>query len=122
MKRIALLFVCGALVASAQEVRITRAALLKSERSIISLRPGTMVDLLSRDEQTLTVRFNSHTGTIPANSLTPVEKQQPVETKPSAPVKKTGSQFVNAVTKAKENAGSHDQNNAQQVNTILAVN
>lgn len=117
MKRIALLFVCGALVASAQEFRLSRAVLLKSERSIISLRAGTIVDVLSWDEQTLTVRFNNHTGVIPAGSTA---KQ--AESSFGSSAKKSGSQYVNAVNKPNENGTNPGQNNAKKVDLILAAN
>ena len=122
MKRLTLLFVLGTLVCSAQEVRITRPAVLKSERTIVSLKTGTMVNLLARDEYTLTVRFNNHTGTIPASSLVPVSPAKQTEVQSSFPAKKSGSRYVNAVNKTKENAANHGQNSAKQVDTVLAAN
>lgn len=122
MKRIALLFVCGALVASAQEFRLSRAALLKSERSIVSLRAGTIVELLSRDEWTLTVRFNNHTGLIPASSLTPESLSKPAESSLSPSARKSGSISVNAANKSKETATTYGQNSTKQVKVVLAAN
>jgi hypothetical protein len=123
MKRLALLFVCGALVASAQEVRLTRSAMLKSERSIVSLRAGSVVDVLGREGDKLTVRFNQHTGIIPASSLDPVAPaQKPEAAQPAAPAKKSGSNYVNSVNKTKDNAVKHGQNNAQKTNEVLAAN
>jgi hypothetical protein len=126
MKRLVLLFVCGALVASAQEVRLTRSAMLKSERTIVSLRAGTVVDVLARDGDKLTVRFNQHTGTIPANSLDPVTTAQKAEAAkpaaPAAPAKKSGSGYVNNVNRTKDTTAKHGQNNAQQTNEVLASN
>jgi len=113
MKRIALLFVCAGLIASAQEVRINRAALLRSERSMISLGAGTIVDLLSRNEQGLTVRFNRYTGTIPADSLAPAPKR-PIETKANAATKQAGAQNANSA--------NHGQNNAKPAGAVLAMN
>ena len=121
MKRIALLFVCGALVASAQEVRINRAALLRSERTMISLGAGTIVDLLSRNEQGLTVRFNRYVGTIPANSLTP-SKGQPTETKTNAPTKHSGSQNAETANTSKDDSASQGPGKAKQANAFLAMN
>lgn len=124
MKRIVLLLVCGVLAASAQEVRIGRPAVLKSDRAIVSLRAGTMVDILSRDEWTLTVRYNNLTGTIPATSLNPLNKtvSAPAPTAGVAPVKRSGSRYVNAVNKAKENAAILNQNSTKQVDQVLASN
>ena len=120
MKRLALLFLLGSLICSAQEVRLTRPAMLKSERSIVSLKAGTTVDLISRDEKTLTVRFNNVTGTIPATCLADAPDAKSEAPKPSAPPQKSGSHYVNAVNKAKENAAKHDQNDANPANEVLA--
>ena len=120
MKRLALLFVFGALIGSAQEVRLTQPAILKSGRSIVSLKAGTMVDLLSRDDKLLTVRFNNLTGTIPAASLAAAAASPKADApKPSAPPQKSGSNYVNAVNKAKENVAKHDKNMAKPVDEIL---
>ena len=121
MKRLALIFALGTLVCSAEEVRLTRGAILKSGHSIVSLKAGTMVDLLSRDEKLLTVRFNNLTGTIPASSLNPgaTENQKPETAKPSAPPRKAETNYGKDVEKAKENVAKHDQNEAKPVDEIL---
>ena len=122
MKRLTLLFLCGALIASAQEVRLTRSAILKSGHNIVSLKAGTMVDLLERNDKTLTVRFNNVTGVIPASSLAdgPVATEvKPESSKPSAPPPQSGSHYVNAVNKAKGNVAKHDQNDAKTVDEVL---
>lgn len=120
-----MLFLCGALIASAQEVRLTRPAILKSGRNIVSLKAGTLVELLERDDKTLTVRFNNVTGVIPASSLAEAPATAAVGTKPesptppSAPPQKSGSNYVNAVNKAKANVAKHDQNDAKTVDEVL---
>lgn len=122
MKRLALLFLCGALFSSAQEVRLTRPAILKSGRAIVSLKAGTMVDLLERNESTLTVRFNNVTGVIPASSLTDATATTGAKAespKPSAPSQPSGSHYVNAVNKAKGNVAKHEQNDAKTVDEVL---
>ena len=121
MKRIALLLVCGALVASAQEVRISRAALLKSERTMVSLRAGTIVDVLSRDEWTLTVRFNNHTGLIPASSLAPGALSEGKASFGSS-VRKSDSAGIDAANQTKENGTGSSQTSAKKSATILASN
>ena len=123
MKRLAFLFVCGALVASAQEVRLSRAVLLKSERSLVSLRAGTIVEVLSRDEWTLTVRFNNHTGLIPASSLASgALSTQAASSFFGASAKKSGSSSVSVVNKAQENGTNPGQHNVKTAAAILAVN
>lgn len=122
MKRLTLLFLCSALLSLAQEVRLTRPAILKSGRSIVSLKAGTMVELLERNEKTLTVRFNNVTGVIPASSLadgTAASDPKPESPKPSAPPQHVGSQYINAVNKAKANVAKHEQNDAKAVDEVL---
>jgi hypothetical protein len=98
---------------------------LKSGRSIVSLKAGTMVELLSRDEKNLTIRFNNLTGTIPATSLSAAGKPKPEApnaeaARPSAPPQTSGSGYVNAVNKAKAAAAKHDQNEAKPVDEVLS--
>lgn len=122
MKRLTLLFLCSALVASAQVVRLTHPAILKSGRNIVSLKAGTEVELVERNAQSLTVRFNNVTGVIPASSLadaTGTTGMKPESPKPSAPPQKSGSGYVNAVNKAKANVAKHDQNEARPMDEIL---
>ena len=88
---------------------------------MISLGPGTIVDILSRDEQGLTVRFNRYTGTIPVNSLTPLEKQT-METKPKGPAKHSGFQDADTVSRTKADASNPDQGKAKKANAVLALN
>jgi len=122
MKRIAFLLACGVLVASAQEVRISRAALLKSERTMVSLQAGTIVDVLSRDEWTLTVRFNNHTGLIPASSLAPGALSSQAKSNFGVSVRKSIASEVRAGNKAQENGSNSGQNNAKNIVAILAAN
>jgi len=70
MKRlIALLFLSGVLCA-AEEITLPKATVIRTQRGIVSVKAGAVVEVLSRDEKTLTVRFNNITGTIPAASVT----------------------------------------------------
>lgn len=122
MKRLTLLFFAGSLICSAQEFRLTRPAILKSERSIVSLKAGTIVDLISRDEKTLTVRFNNVTGVIPASCLADAPAAtaaKPGSPKPAAPAQPSGSRYVNAVNKTKGNIAKHEQNDAKAVDEVL---
>jgi hypothetical protein len=121
MKRLALFFLLGTLVCSAQEVRIARPAILKAERSIVSLKKGTTVDLLSRDGNVLTVRFNNVIGTIPASCLVAAESPTAETQKPAEPSKQPGSRYGKIVQKAKDSAEKHDQASVQPVDEVLAV-
>jgi hypothetical protein len=123
MKRLALLFLLGTLVGSAEEVRLTHGAILKSGHNIVSLKAGTMVDLLSRDEKLLTVRFNNVTGTIPASSLAgtaaATESPKPETAKPSAPPRKAETTYGKDVEKAKASVAKHDQNEAKPLDEVM---
>lgn len=77
-----------------------------------------MVDLLSRDDQMVTVRFNNHTGRIPADSLAPISASPQAGTKLRS-VGKANSQSVSLAKESGENIG---QSNTNRENMILAAN
>ena len=128
MKRLTLLFLAGALVCSAEEITLTKSAILKADRTMVSLKAGTVVELLSSDEKTLTIRYNKVTGTIPASSIgavsEPPQKEEaksevkPVE-KPVAPARKATTTYGKAVEKARENASKHEKNLVKPADEIL---
>ncbi|HEY4245747.1 MAG TPA: hypothetical protein VGM64_02760 [Lacunisphaera sp.] len=120
MKLFALLLLLSSSVCFAGEVALTKSAILKGERTIVSLKAGTVVELLARDEKTLTVRYGKITGTIPATSIT--ETGSAAETaKKSDPVppRQATTSYGRAVEKAKENAAKHDKNLAKATDEIL---
>ena len=43
---------------------------MRSDRSLVSLKAGTAVEVLERGDKTISIRYNGQTGTIPAGSLT----------------------------------------------------
>ena len=77
------------IAAMAESLTLPTNVVLKSEHNLSSLKAGTVVEVISRDEKTLTVRTNSQVGTISASSLnalppvvaaagtTPSEKPKP---------------------------------------------
>jgi hypothetical protein len=120
MKRIAFIFLLGAAIGLAEDITLTKPAVLKTERSIVSLKAGTVVELLSRDEKTLTVRFNKQTGTIPASSVTAAESPKKDEPKPAEPPpRKAETTYGKAVEKAKDNAAKHDKNAVKPTDEIM---
>lgn len=121
MKRLALLFLLGTLVCSAQEIRIARPAMLKAERSIVSLKKGTMVDLISRDGDVLTVRFNNVTGKIPASCLEAAESPAAEAAKPKAPARPPASHYGKVVQKAKDASAKHNEASVQPVDEVLGT-
>ena len=123
MKKLALLFLVGALVGSAEEVTLTKSTMLRAERSAVSLKAGTVVELLSREEKTLTVRYNKLTGTIPASSVAATgdapakEAAKPSESTP--PPRKAETMYGKAVEKAKDNASKHEKELVKPADEIL---
>lgn len=116
MKRIAILLLVSGVFSFAGEITLTKSAILKADRSMVSLKAGTVVELLGQDEKTLTVRYGKLTGTIPAGSIgapeTAREKKQ--ETAPAPPPPAAGGKAVTnygkAVEKAKENVAKREKN------------
>lgn len=123
MKRIALCLLLSSSLCFAGEITLTKSAILKGERTIVSLKAGTVVELLGRDDKTLTVRYGKITGTIPATSATesasalePVKNEDPA---PAPPARKATTNYGKAVEKAKENAAKQDKNLAKPTDEIL---
>lgn len=120
MKRIALCLLLSSTVCFARDVVLTKSTILKGERTMVSLKAGTVVELLSRDDKTLTVRYGKITGAIPAASVAEaVSAPEPVRKEDSAPARKATTTYGKAVEKAKENAGKHDKNLAKATDEIL---
>jgi hypothetical protein len=117
----------------AEEVTLKQAALLKSGRNAVSLKPGAVVELISRDGTEITIKYKDLTGKIPANKLeepkptTSAAKPAPRPAKPAAaaktdkakqpekaPERKLAEQpqtgYGKAVKKAKDAAAAHDKN------------
>lgn len=120
------LFVAASGVLSAENVTIRQPALLRADRALVSLKPGTVVELLSRADGKVTIRYENHTGSIPADRLLEAPKP-PEEIKPAEPAKGTPpsaqtapktdkpvparppqSMPGKAIEKAKENVKKHD--------------
>ncbi len=122
MKKYALLCLLGTLVCAAEEVTIVKPTLLKAGRNAVSLKTGTVVELVSRDEKTLTVRYNKLTGTIPASSVAPAGeplKQEEAPPREPPPPRKAETTYGKAVEKAKENATKHEKNLVKPADEIL---
>jgi len=124
-----------ALAGRAETVTLTKSAMLKAERNIVSLKAGTVVELLARDDQNLTVRFNEVTGKIPVASIagTPAaakpepkkteakkpEAKKPETAKPAPPPRKAESTYGKAVEKARQNADKREKGLVKPTDEIL---
>jgi hypothetical protein len=118
----------------AEVVTLKQPALLKSGRNAVSLKPGAVVELISRDGKEITVKYKDLTGKIPADRLeepkvsAPAAKAVAPAAKAPAPVAKTNKAkekppatkptlsetpqtgYGKAVKKAKDTAAAHDRN------------
>lgn len=66
----------------ADEVTVSRNVIMRSDHGLASLKAGTVVDLVSRDDKAITIRYNGQIGTIPPNS---VVEPEPTRTEADAP-------------------------------------
>lgn len=130
MKRLAPLLLALATSLFATEVTLRQPALLKADRSVVSLKAGTVVELVSRDGNQVTIKYRNLTGKIPASKLEepaapapaakPAEEKpredKPAETKPANPPQTT---YGKAVQKAKDNASQHEKNLVKPTDEVL---
>jgi hypothetical protein len=127
MKRLVTLLLFSGAICSAEEVTLTKSAVIKADRSIVAVKAGTVVELLSRDDKTLTVRYNKITGTIPASSIAAVaapetKKKDEPPAPPPASEKGAQTNYGKAVEKAKENAAKHEKNLVRPADEVLPDN
>ena len=115
------LFLLPLLVAPlrAEEVTLKQSAVLKAERAAVAIKAGTVVELLERDGDTVTIKYKELTGKIPASKL---EEPKAAATKPKEdgePVRPPQTGYGKAVQKAKDNAKEHDKNVAKPADEIM---
>jgi hypothetical protein len=119
MKRLLFPFLLSFAFCAAEEVTLTKSAILKADHSAVSVKAGTTVELLSRGEKTLTVRYNKLTGTIPASCVAPLGEEKKKEETGESTGRKAQTSYGKAVEKAKENAAKHDKNVVKPTDEIL---
>jgi hypothetical protein len=110
----------------AEEVTLRQSTMLKAERSAISLKAGTVVELMAREGDTITIKYKDFTGKIPASKLEePKAAAKPAEPKlrenqPAPPADRPPqTNYGKAVQKAKDNAKAHDKNIVKPTEEIL---
>jgi hypothetical protein len=69
MKRTAAFFLLLVTPLFSEEVTIKQPAMLKSDRNMVSIKPGTAVELIGRDGAEITIRYKGLIGKIPAAKL-----------------------------------------------------
>ena len=135
MKRLVPLLLLVATPLPAEDVTVKQSAVLKADRNLVSVKPGTVVELISRDGATVTIKYKNLTGKIPASNLeepdpsAPAAKAESPARKPAAPAAKPKPArkpekkspedkpanppqtfYGKAVQKAKDSAAAHDRN------------
>ena len=136
MKYLLPLLLVSAASLSAEPVTVREPVILKAERSVISIKAGTEVELVARDGDTATIRYRNVTGKIPAGKLADAAKPAPAaeapkaagkeplpakEEKPLPPAPKSPPQtgYGKAVQKAKDNAAAREKNAVKPTDEIL---
>lgn len=96
---------------------------MRADRSLTSLKAGTVVEIVARGDKTITIRYKGQTGTISASSVAanvrPAATSTTVAAKPmpapaaarkSLVVDNPQSTYGNLVKKAETNAAKHEDN------------
>jgi pyruvate/2-oxoglutarate dehydrogenase complex dihydrolipoamide acyltransferase (E2) component len=116
---------------SAEDVTLRQSAVVKAERSIVSLKAGTVVELISRDGDKLTIKYKNMTGTITADKIEepklaeapkpaePKAKETPPPAEAPPAARPPQTTYGKAVEKAKDNAKAHDKNLAKPTDEIM---
>jgi hypothetical protein len=107
----------------AEDAVLQKSTVMRVDRSLTSLKAGTVVEIVERGDKSITIRYKGQTGTIPLSSLastnlpaaTPAAvaiKPAPVATTPpkSLVVDNPQSTYGNLVKKAEVNAAKHNDN------------
>ncbi len=126
-----LVFLSGA-ACLAEDATLMKNTVMRADRSLVSLKAGTVVEVLERGDKTASIRYKGQTGTIPLASLSgtspePAPSPTPVASVPPSPSPKPAaakslvadhpqSTYGALVKKAEANVAKHDANVAKPVN------
>lgn len=133
MKRLLALFLLCASLAFAEDATLSANTVLRTDKSLVILKAGTVVHVLRRNEKTIAVKVGNTTGLIPFSALEdsdesmmmdagPARRSAPVvthaavtaSTPPPAPTppapRPAQTMYGKAVEKARQAAGSHEKN------------
>jgi hypothetical protein len=117
------LLVLSACTSLAEDFTLPANTIMRADRSLTSLKAGTVVEIVARGDKTITIRYKGQTGTIPASGIAanvrPAATSTTVTAKPTpAPtsarkslvVDNPQSTYGNLVKKAETNAAKHEDN------------
>lgn len=116
----------------AEDAVLQNNTVMRVDRSLTSLKAGTVVEIVERGEKLITIRYKGQTGTVPLSSLsaknlpavTPTSvaaKSVPAATTvpKSVVVDNPQSTYGNLVKKAEVNAAKHDANMVKPTDQII---
>jgi len=125
MKHLLPILFLAAVPLLAEPVTVKESVILKAGRAAISVKAGTVVELVARDGDTVTITYRNVTGKIPAGKLAAAdaaadapkaEGKKPDGDKTARPPQTT---YGKAVQKAKDSAAAHDKNQVRPTDEIL---
>lgn len=110
----------------AEDMTLPGNTVMRGDHTLVSLKAGTVVEVLQRGDKTISISYKGQAGTIPASSLTaassPPAPSAAAAAKPAAPAAKTASNapgsvvvdhpqsfYGNIVKKAETNIARHDE-------------
>jgi hypothetical protein len=115
LRILALLLAAGTCLA--EDAVVAKGTVMKADRSLVSLKAGTVVEVLGRTDKTASVLYKGQTGTVPLASL------GGAAAKPAAPKPVIADQpqsfYGNAVKKAEVNAAKHDDSLVKPANEVM---
>jgi hypothetical protein len=115
----------------AEDMTLPANAIMRGDHTLVSLKAGTVVEVLERGDKTISIRYKGQAGTIPTSSLTaaPSQPAAAAAAKPPAPAAKPASTapgslvvdhpqsfYGNIVKKAETNIAKHDDNLVKPAN------
>jgi hypothetical protein len=115
----------------AEDITIKSNTTMRADHSLVSLKAGTVVEVLERGDKTISIRYKGQTGTIPMSSLSasasPSAPSAPVAAKPASPAKAAPASnsvvvdhpqsfYGNIVKKAETAVAKHDENLVRPAN------
>jgi hypothetical protein len=114
----------------AEDITLASNTIMRADRSLVSIKAGTVVEVLDKGDKTISIRYKGQIGTIPISSLTAAAPSATpaAAAKPASPAPKTApaagslvadhpqSFYGNLVKKAETNIAKHDQNLVKPAN------
>ena len=119
----------------AEDLLLPNNTIMRADRSLVSIKAGTVVEVLERGDKTISIRYKGQTGTIPSSSLAAAPSPTPASArptpKPAAAAAKPGSPaqhslvadqpqstYGNMVKKAETAVAKHNANLVNPANGV----